>query len=41
MNKHTDIINEENKRKIIESNYSKIPVFKVIRNDIIGYIKVK
>jgi CBS domain containing-hemolysin-like protein len=41
MLRHNEIINKETKIKIQASNFSKIPVYKVVRNDIIGYIKTK
>ena len=41
MLRHNEIIYKETKIKIQASNFSKIPVYKVVRNDIIGYIKTK
>ena len=41
MIKHNDYVNEDNKRKVSESTYSKIPIFKIVKSDVVGYTKVK
>lgn len=41
MLRSNEIINEELIEKIKLSKYSKIPIYKVVKNDIIGYIKSK
>lgn len=41
MLKQNEIINQDLKNKIQFSSYSKIPIYKVIQNDIVGYIKTK
>ena len=41
MLRQNEIINQELKQRIQMTKFSKIPIYKVVKNDVTGYIKTK